>query len=180
MEDSEIIELFNKRCETALVETQKKYGRYCYSIALHILESEEDAEECVSDMLFKVWNAIPPDHPISMLAYVGAITRNLSLDRYRKNRKIKPRELNDLYDELSLHFPSHETPEKQLFQKETQVDINRFLTSLPERERNLFLCRYYYVYPIKEIAARFGLSYNNCKKILSRTVRALRIFLEKE
>ena len=82
MDDRVIIELYNKRDENAIGETQKKYGRYCHSIAYNILRSNEDSEECVNDTYLKVWNAIPPKVPQIFSAFIGRITRNTALDRY--------------------------------------------------------------------------------------------------
>ena len=44
MEDNEIIALYWERNETAIAETEKKYGRYCYVIAYNVLYCHEDAE----------------------------------------------------------------------------------------------------------------------------------------
>ena len=180
MEDQKIIELCFQRNETALREIQKKYGRYCHNLALNILENQEDAEECVNDTFFRAWNAIPPERPKSLIAYLGAITRNLSFNRKRNNKRIRSHETSDVWEELSPYFPSDESPETNFFQMETRTDINSFLATLSERERNLLLCRYYYVFPIKKIAKQFDLSYDNCKKILSRTVQKLKQYLEEQ
>lgn len=89
MEDSRIIELFFARDEKAISETHSKYGRYCYSIAYNILAVNEDCEECVNDTLMKAWNAIPPQKPKKLSAFLGRITRNLSLNRFFKKQQIK-------------------------------------------------------------------------------------------
>ena len=89
MEDSRIIELFFARDEKAISETHSKYGRYCYSIAYNILAVNEDCEECVNDTLMKAWNAIPPQKPKKLSAFLGRITRNLSLNRFFEKQQIK-------------------------------------------------------------------------------------------
>ena len=53
------------------------------SNALHILKDYEDARECENDTYFKAWNVIPPKKPEILQAFLGKITRNLSLDRYQ-------------------------------------------------------------------------------------------------
>ena len=85
MEDERIVELYWERSESAIKETQRKYGKYCHSIAYAILYSSEDAEECVNDTLLRAWGAIPPAKPSRLSTFLGKITRNLALDRYDKN-----------------------------------------------------------------------------------------------
>ena len=60
MDDRQIVDLYWQRNEAAITETERKYGRYCFSIANHILRDTEDARECVNDTYLGAWNAIPP------------------------------------------------------------------------------------------------------------------------
>ena len=80
MEDAEIIQLYWDRSEAALSATKEKYGGYCAVIAYHVLSSYEDSEECVSEVLLRAWNAIPPRRPENLKAWLGKVTRNLALD----------------------------------------------------------------------------------------------------
>ena len=86
MEDREIVDLYWAREEQALEETQSKYGAYCWRIAHNILRSREDSEECVNDTWLRAWNAMPPQRPAILSSFLGCITRNLSLDRYKAGR----------------------------------------------------------------------------------------------
>lgn len=61
MDDERIIELFWSRDEGAVPAAQEKYGAYCRAVALGILGDARDAEECVNDALYLLWNAIPPE-----------------------------------------------------------------------------------------------------------------------
>ena len=85
MDDQQIIELYWARAENAIAETADKYGSYCRSIAVHILRDERDSEECVNDTYWKAWNTMPPQRPSHLAVFLGKITRNLSLDRWRSN-----------------------------------------------------------------------------------------------
>ncbi|MCR5274235.1 MAG: RNA polymerase subunit sigma-70, partial [Clostridiales bacterium] len=89
MEDKSIIELYFQRDEKAIKESQNKYGSYCRAIAHNILHSKEDTEECVNDTWLRSWNSMPPDKPNRLSVYFGRITRNLAIDRYRKERSMK-------------------------------------------------------------------------------------------
>ncbi len=82
MEDQQILDLFWERKESAITETEKKYGRYCHYIAYQILNNDADAKEITNDISFKLWNTIPPKRPTSFKTYIGMIARQLSLDRY--------------------------------------------------------------------------------------------------
>ena len=83
MDDSGIIDLYFARSEDAIVQTDAKYGAYCRAIAMNILKSREDSDECVSDTWLHAWNAMPPQRPGILSAFLGRITRNLSFDRFK-------------------------------------------------------------------------------------------------
>ena len=78
MNDAQIIDLFWERSQDAIAETSAKYGSYCHSIAFGILHSRLDAEECVNDTWLRTWDAIPPERPQRLPAFLGRITRNLA------------------------------------------------------------------------------------------------------
>ena len=182
MEDVSIIALYNERNESAITECSRKYGNYCHSIAYRILKSQEDAEECVLDTWVKAWNRIPPDQPDSLAAYLGTITRNLSFDR-RRNQNTKKRggnEIDLVLDELEAVLADPTLPDRTCEQKELSELINRFLARLPERDRNILLCRYYFVYPVKDIAKNNKMTPTHVRKVLERTLTKLKQFLEKE
>lgn len=176
MEDIEIIELYNKRSEKAIAESNCKYGKYCTSIAYNILFNHEDSEECVSDTWLRAWNAIPPAVPKILSAYFGRITRHLAIDRYRKN-KSNGGNMAICLDELAECVGTDETPESLTVTKDS---INRFLDSLKEQNRKIFLLRYWYMYSICEIAERCNVSEGTVKMSLKRTREALTVFLERE
>ena len=89
MNDNAIIELFFARSEQAIRELDDKYGKVCYSLSYNILNSRQDAEECVNDAYLGTWNAIPPARPNPLLAFLCRIVRNLSLMRYHADRAAK-------------------------------------------------------------------------------------------
>lgn len=174
MEDQGILELFLQRSEQAVVETDRKYGGYCYAIAYNILSSREDSEESVNDTYLTAWNTIPPRKPGVLRAFLGKVTRHLSIDRWRKLRAQKRggkemilalEELGDCADPQGL--------EGQLSQRELARVLNGFLNSLPETERNVFLCRYWYVDSIEAIVRITGFSQSKVTSMLHRTRQKL-------
>lgn len=182
MEDTKIIDLYWARQETAIVETDKKYGNYCRSIALHILSNMEDSEECVNDTWLRAWDCMPPKRPDILSAFLGKITRNLSISRYRMNRAKKrgSGEPELLLLELEECLPSAANVEEEVEGKETSEAIDRFLYSVEEESRNVFIRRYFYVDSIKEIADRFEISESKVKSQLFRMRKRLKEHLEKE
>ena len=182
MQDQDIIKLYNARNEQAITESSNKYGYYCTSIALNILQNMQDAEECVNDTWLRAWNSIPPAKPDHLQLYLGGITRHISLDRFRRQRAQKRGggEIVLALDEISDVISSGTDVPTEVAEQEFSESFNRFLWSLPERDCNVFLRRYYYLDPISLIAKRYGLSVANVQKILSRTRAKLREHLAKE
>ena len=180
MEDVSIIELYNQRNEKAIEETSSKYGAYCFAIANNILADAQDSEECVNDTWMKAWNTIPPQRPNSLKLFLAKITRNLSIDKYRRaNRLKRGGELSVTLEEISTFVPSRDVND-EIEKKEFSRILNSFLNSLPPRDCNVFIRRYFFVEEIGVIAAKYGLSEGNVFKILSRTRGKLRDHLKKE
>lgn len=181
MEDLGIVELFFDRSEQAIVETDKKYGGYCYAIAYNILSSREDSEECVSDTYLTAWNTIPPRKPNALNAFLGKITRHISIDRWRKRsaQKRGGGEMILALDELGECVDTQGL-EAKISQRELARMLNRFLTSLPETERNVFLCRYWYLDSIEAIVKITGFSRSKVTSMLHRTRGKLRKKLSQE
>lgn len=181
MDDSAIIELYWQRSEDAISETNTKYGSYCFKIANNILSNKEDSDECVNDTWLRVWNAIPPKKPEKFRIFLGKITRNLSFDKYKKANTIKRSgEMLFILDELSECISGGNTTEDEVNLKLLGESITKFLHTLSEREREIFLRRYFYAEAVNEIAEKTKLTANNVSTILSRTRARLREHLEKE
>ena len=181
MTDEAIIKLYFERDEEALEITEKQYGSYCFTIAHTMLASKEDAEEIVNDTLVRAWNAIPPEKPKSLTAFLGKITRNLALHRLEKKGRNKRRHASELaLDELAEVAAPGEDVTAHYDKMAFAEAFNRFLRALPERDCNVFVRRYYHVDSVENIAKRYGISKANVFKILSRTRQKLKIFLQEE
>lgn len=182
MEDSQIIELYWRKNADAISETADKYGAYCFTIANNILHSAEDSEECVNDTWLHAWNAMPPQRPAVFRIFLAKITRNLSLNRFQA-RNVEKRgggEIRLVLDELSECLAGGTDVEAAYEAAELEQCIRCFVRSLPERERNVFVRRYFFTEPVAEIAARYGLTANHIMVMLSRTRKKLKLALKKE
>ena len=180
MDDRDIIGLYNRRDEAALVETQEKYGRYLHHIAYNILGSDEDAEEVVQDAMLAAWNSIPPNEPVSLPSYLGRLARNCALDAYDKRTAEKrgggavPAVLDELYECV----PSGDSDTAD--ELALRDIISRFLRGLSSSDRRVFVLRYFYMYSVSEVADECGCGQSKIKMTLSRTRLRLRKYLERE
>lgn len=152
MEDKRIIDLFRRRDELAITETQRKYGAYCHRIAMNLLSVPEDAEECVSDVLFAAWSQIPPLIPRSLRAYLGRITRNLCVSRFRSGKAQKRAGMEELLSELSDCLPDRTGTEEQADARALPGIISLWLDELSPADRELFVRRYWYCDSLSDIA----------------------------
>lgn len=182
MEDSRIVDLYFARDEQAIQETESKYGGYCYSIAYNILTNREDAEEIVSDTYLAAWKAMPPTRPSLLGAFLGKITRRLSIDRWRMRNAYKRTggEMVLALEELDQVTGDSESPEAAVTRKELAASLNRYFSSLPVTERSVFLCRYWYLDSIAQIAEKTGFSTSKVASMLHRIRGNLKKQLAKE
>ena len=182
MDDKAILELYRTRSDRAIKETASMYGAYCYRIAYNILSCREDSQECVNDTYLAAWNTIPPKAPAILSTYLGKLTRYISLDRWKRRNAYKRGggEVALALEELGECITDGNTPEKICEQKELAVFFNRFLQSLSETERRVFLCRYWYLEPTANIAKGCGFSDTKVRSMLHRIRKRLRTAMEKE
>ena len=179
MNDSKIIELYFERDKSAIAETKTKYGKLLYSVAYNILNVREDAEECENDTYMAAWDSIPPNNPQVLSAFLSRITRNISFNKLKAHTAQKRGGTNTALplDELANAIPDSANAITQL---ELTEILNAFLRGLPARERQVFICHYWYCDSIKDIARQFGFTQSKVKMMLSRTRKKLLDYLEKE
>lgn len=182
MDDSSIVQMYWERNEEAIGKTKEKYGKYCYSIAYGILNNNEDAEESENDTYLGAWDSMPPHKPDVLKTFLGKITRNLSLNKWRDKTAIKrgAGEVGLTLDELTECIPATESIDRAIELKELGQIIDLFLRRIPENERNVFICRYWYFDSIADISKRYGYSVSKVKMMLYRTRKKLQIKLEEE
>ncbi len=182
MRDEKIIDLYWERNEQAIKHTDEKYGKYLSKIAYNILADKEDSKESVNDTYLAAWNSMPPQRPTALSAYLGKITRQISIDIFRKRNREKRKgsEFAVSYDELNDILSAGNMTEEQVQAKLLGEAINRFLLDQPKEVRNLFIGRYYFLDPLKEAARYCGMSEGKAKSILYRTRLMLKEYLQKE
>lgn len=181
MEDSRIVDLYWKRDESAIGVTATKYGAYCRKIAMNILYNSEDSEECVNDTYLAAWNSMPDNRPSLLGSFLAAITRNLSLDKYRRSHSQKRGEgqIDVVFDEL-LEVASGSSVENEAEAGRLNEAMNRFVHSLNDESRFIFVRRYFYADSLEEIAGILKITEAKIKSNLFRSRNKLRDFLMKE
>ena len=182
MEDAEIVALYWARNEDAITQTKAKYGAYLNRVANNILADLEDSQECVSDTLFAAWRSMPDNRPKNLRTYLGKITRQVSIDLYRRRNRMKryASEYAISLEELGDSFTDGRTPEDELNARLLTETVNRFLRTLPDEARNTFIGRYYFFDSLQEVARYCGMSESKCKSLLYRTRQSLKSYLQRE
>ena len=180
--DHEIVALYWARSETAIYETDRKYRRLLLSVITNILTDTRDGEECISDTYLGVWNAIPPARPQVLPAFLTRIARNRAVSRYRSNTAAKriSTELTASLEELDEVFGDEDTVEVQAELHRLATVMNRYLASLSEESRVIFVCRYYCADPVERIATMLGISQATVFRRLTAMRRDLKQRLEGE
>ena len=181
MEDQIIVALYWSRDQRALGESQKKYGSLCFRLSENILASREDAEECVSDALYAAWRQIPPLIPRSLRTFLGRVTRNLSVSRYRADRAGKRScGMDELLSELSDCLPDGCSVEEEADSRALSVTISGWLDTLSPGDRELFVRRYWFCDSLTDIAAQMEETPQQLAQRTYRLRKLLKQCLEKE
>ena len=177
MDETQIIDLYFARDEQAIKETQAQYGKRMYAMAYRILNNHEDSEECVNDAYVGLWNAIPPTRPNSLLAFACKITRNLSLKKLQYlTREKRSVDLTTSFDELETVLPD-ERFAPDVSDEDIGKLISQFLRGQKEEVRFVFIRKYFFFEPIKEIAEKCAFSESKVKNILFQTRNELKEYL---
>ena len=178
MEDAEIVALFWSRDDEAIPTAQAQYSQRLLRLAQQLLRSPQDAEECLNDTWLRAWNAIPPERPGNLFAYLARVCRNLALDRLDRRtagKRAGERLTAELETCIPVSWAGRDPGQEALGEL-----LTTFLESLPEDQRRIFLRRYWFGDPIRDIARRYGWGESRVKVTLLRLRKKLRSDLEKE
>jgi len=180
--DEKIIDLYWERDEKAIGETDKKYGKYLFTIAYNIVHDRLDCEECLNDTYLGTWNRIPPTRPNVFRSFLSKIMRNIAIDRFRKNTAAKkvPSELVCSLEELDECITDGMSVGEEYEIREMVRVLNDYLRELPDRSEFIFVCRYYFADYIKKIAEMLKISEDTVYRELSEMRKELKARLEKE
>ena len=182
MDDEKIIELYWKRDEKAIEETDFKYKKYLFSITYNLVHYRLDCEECLNDTYLSAWNAMPPSKPHALKAFLSTITRRIAIKRYHSNlrQNVIPSEMTVSLSELENFIAGDEDVGAEFDAERLGHIISDFVRSLSERRQFIFMSRYYVADPIDTIASDLRLSRSMVNKELAAIRSALKDKLESE
>ena len=182
MDDRNIVDLFWSRDESAIGEAERKYKGYCASIARGILGDARDSEECVNDALLTAWRTIPPGKPENLRTYLAKLVRNISINRYVKDRAEKrgSGSVEVALEELEGCLAAYDTTDSVVDSIALGEMIDRFLGTLKKEARIMFVQKYWYFRTVGEIARDLAVTESKVKSTLMRTRESLQRYLEKE
>lgn len=180
MTDSEIITLLNNRDEAAVEALSARFGGLCRSIVSNILADRRDVEECVSNVIFKLWSNIPPAEPKDLTAYAAKTARNEALMRWRADSAKRNMAVSISLDELEPCLAGKNRTEDELHARALAWAIEDFVRRLPAEQRGMFIRRYWFFDPVKAIAERFGVTEKRVYSQLAKARKELRRYLVKE
>lgn len=181
LSDTDIIVLYWERDERAIDETDFKYRKYLFTIAYNILYSNEDCEECLDDTYVGTWNAIPPECPSHLKAFLTTIIRRVSINKYNeKNREKRvPSNMTESLDDIG-DIMGDNTLFSEIEAEQLGKTISDYVRTLSKRQRYIFMSRYYVAEPIDKIADELGISRSTVNKEIGVIKTGLRASLEKE
>lgn len=182
MSDEQIVELYWRRDERAIRETDRKYQHFLLTVAHNILRDAQDCEECLNDTYLGAWNAIPPARPKVLQAFLATIMRRTAIDCYKRKKRQKriDSELTVALSEVEELLADGSDPAAELDAHELGRVISEFIRALPKRRMYIFMSRYYTARPIGEIARLLGGSESTVNKEIAAIKRDLKEKLEKE
>ena len=179
--DEQIIELYWQRNENAIQETDKKYGQFLFGIAYNILHDRLDCEECQNDTYLGVWNAIPPTRPIAFPAFITQIMRNIAINRFKEktSKKRIPSELTVSIEDVNNILHSGDTVAAEYEAEEVGRIINDYVRQLSDRQRYIFIDRFYLAEPVETIANDLSISVPTVYREIDKIKQGLKIHLER-
>ncbi len=181
MNDQAIVQLFWDRNEDAIRECKKQYEEYCMYIANNVLYNRQDSEECVNDALLAAWKSIPPQKPDNLRTYLGKLIREIAINRWKKNNRQK-RNAGSVVRSLDeiAEMVSGGDIEEEIEASEIAREISRYLYTIDETKRNVFIRRYWYYDSVESICLMYGFGKSKVLVMLKRTRDDLAAHLRKE
>ncbi len=181
LSDEIIIEMYWQREESAIEETDKKYGEFLFRIAYGILHDRLDCEECKNDTYLGIWKAIPPTKPAVFPAFITQIMRRIAINKYKEktSKKRIPSELTSSIEEYESVLASNDTVDGDFSAEEVGRIINDYINTLPERQRYIFIARFYMAESVETIADDLDIAKATVYRELEKIKQGLKLHLEK-
>lgn len=174
-EINEKIDYYMEGNNLKIEEIMKKYNHYIYAILNNSNSklSNEDIEEILLDVYLTLWNNKEKlDVNKSLSAYIGGITKNLILKKYRNSKFL---ENIDDYTEIISDMKDIEID--YISTQKNQIIIDE-LEKVKEQDKNIFILYYYEEIKVKDIATRYKMSESKVKSKLFRMRKRIKKILK--
>ena len=178
--DEQIIELYWRREEKAIQETDKKYGQFLFRIAYNILHERLDCEECQNDTYLGVWNAIPPTRPTVFPSFITQIMRRIAINRYKEkaSKKRIPSEFTISMEDVNGTLHGDDSVAVKYEMAEVGKIINNYVRELSDRQRYIFIDRFYLAESVETIATDLSISVPTVYREIDKIKHSLKLYLE--
>ena len=182
MSDEKIVELYWRRDEQAIKETDIKYKKFLLSVAMNIVHDMCDSEECLNDTYIDAWNVIPPARPVMLQTFLGAIMRRTAIDRFRQNNRQKriASEFTVSLSDLEDFIADEGDMQAEIETKELAKTISNYVRALSDRQMYIFVSRFYIADPLSTISDELGCSVSTVKREINAIKNGLKKRLESE
>lgn len=175
MQDNKEIGGSNKKFELLFEEIYSLYYVELCVFAQRFLPQEEDAEEIVQDVIYKLWENKESIESIqSVKSYLYTSVRNRSLN-VLKHKKIEDKYRDDAWIELK---GIENSVYEETSANELQEKISHSIEELPERCREVFLLSRTQGLKNKDISERLGITVKAVEANISRALSSLRLSLK--
>ena len=170
-EDLELIDLFRQGNESAFNEIVRRYQEKIYWVARRFVNDHDEADDVVQEVFIKAYDALKDFRSESGLyTWLYRIAVNMSLNVVRKR---KVREFLQLDTLLGEEQSSEDRPDEELERSEHRTLVQEAVDKLPEKQRAVFVMRYYEELSYEEIAAILKTSVGGLKANYFHAIRKI-------
>jgi RNA polymerase sigma-70 factor (ECF subfamily) len=151
----------------------RKFYGYAMAICLRYTSQEEEAVEVLNDGFLKVFSKINQHQQIDTFkGWIRKIMINTAIDYYRKNKKVKFQELNEV--------PDNQFVNSDILEYLSAEEIIHYIQTLPPVYRVVFNLYVLEGYSHKEISEKLSITESTSRSHLSVANSKLRVILEKK
>jgi RNA polymerase sigma-70 factor, ECF subfamily len=176
--DLELVQEVRNGNRQAFTELMRRYQQRVYWVARRIVGNHEDADDVAQESFVKAYLGLGEFRgDASFYTWLYRIAVNLSLNAVRKRQVLNYLRESEI---LSRMLPLGENPEHELELRETETRLQRAIASLPEKQRAVFVLRYYDELPYEEIAGILKTSVGGLKANYFHALRKVQEYMKDE
>lgn len=167
-DDHQLIVQYLEGNESALETLIQRHKKRVFSYILFIVKDKQLAEDIFQDTFIKVIKTLRRgdyNEEGKFLPWVVRIAHNLTIDYFRKNKKmpmisIVPQGDDEDFDIFSVIKTTESSVEDLMVKTQIHKDLKKLVYKLPEEQRQVLMMRHYYDMSFKEISDLTNVSIN--------------------